>query len=202
MGLAAQVVPLASRTIHGDDARTANLRRVLEQDAAAHSLDGVRFAWGKPTWNLQLLLRLAESTAGQHTIRARMTRAMFHWQERRRNMALPLGVFGPGLCIVHLGGLVVNASARVGAHCRIHQFVTIGSKRGKSPTIGDRVWIGPGAVVAGGIIIGDDAVIGANAVVLDDVVAGTTVAGNPARLVSSATGGDAHPIEAPKPRGS
>ena len=50
-------------------------------------------------------------------------------------------------------------------------------------TIGDRVSIGSGAVIMGGITIGDDALIGAGAVVTKDVAAGETVAGVPARVM-------------------
>jgi len=51
--------------------------------------------------------------------------------------------------------------------------------------IGDRVSIGSGAVIMGGITIGDDALIGAGAVVTKDVAAGATVAGVPARVMAS-----------------
>lgn len=49
--------------------------------------------------------------------------------------------------------------------------------------IGDRVSIGSGAIVMGGVTIGDDALIGAGAVVTKDVAAGATVAGVPARVM-------------------
>ena len=70
---------------------------------------------------------------------------------------------------------VLNQQSRVGDDCRIHQFVTIGSQFGGSPTIGNGVWIGPGAVIAGRVTIGDRAVIAANAVVTHDVPSGSTV---------------------------
>ncbi len=50
-------------------------------------------------------------------------------------------------------------------------------------TIGDRVSIGSGAIVMGGVTVGDDARIGAGAVVTRDVEPGTTVAGVPARVM-------------------
>ncbi|HKK73017.1 MAG TPA: acyltransferase [Candidatus Krumholzibacteria bacterium] len=49
--------------------------------------------------------------------------------------------------------------------------------------IGDRVSIGSGAIVMGGVTVGDDALIGAGAVVTRDVEAGATVAGVPARVM-------------------
>jgi acetyltransferase-like isoleucine patch superfamily enzyme len=49
--------------------------------------------------------------------------------------------------------------------------------------IGDRVSIGSGAVILGGIQVGDGALIGAGAVVTRDVKAGEVVAGVPARVM-------------------
>lgn len=52
--------------------------------------------------------------------------------------------------------------------------------------IGSRCFIGAGAVVMPGVSVGDDCVIGAATVVTKDVPAGSVVAGNPARVVSTA----------------
>jgi len=51
-------------------------------------------------------------------------------------------------------------------------------------TIGDRVFIGAGAVVNMGVTIGDEAVVAAGAVVTRDVPPRTVVAGVPARPVA------------------
>lgn len=102
----------------------------------------------------------------------------------RLGLSIPLGVFGPGLSIAHYGAIVVNKNASVGANCRIHPGVCIGTAGGRSPTIGDNVYLGPGAKVFGGITIGDNVAVGANAVVNKDVPPGVTVAGNPAKVVS------------------
>ena len=50
-------------------------------------------------------------------------------------------------------------------------------------TIGDRVSIGSGAIIMGGITVGEGALIGAGAVVTRDVAPGETVAGVPARVM-------------------
>ena len=57
-----------------------------------------------------------------------------------------------------------------------------GAEMGRSVTIGNRVWIGGGALILPGVNIGDDVVIGAGSVVTRDVPAGALVAGNPARV--------------------
>ena len=50
--------------------------------------------------------------------------------------------------------------------------------------IGDRVFIGAGAIINMGVTIGDEAVVGAGAVVTRDVAARTVVAGSPAKVIS------------------
>ena len=49
--------------------------------------------------------------------------------------------------------------------------------------IGNRVFVGAGAVILPGVTIGDDVVVGAGSVVTRDVPNGHVVAGNPARIL-------------------
>ena len=97
---------------------------------------------------------------------------------------------GPGFYIGHFGGVVISTRARIGRNCNISQGVTIGASsrgdRAGAPTIGDNVYIGPGAKVLGAIQVGNDVAIGANAVVTRDVPDHSVVVGIPARVVSSA----------------
>jgi serine O-acetyltransferase len=108
---------------------------------------------------------------------------------------------GPGLMMTH-GHVVIDGRTRIGKHCQINPWVTIGLSNSKKlgfsvdgPTIGDHVHIGTGAKVLGPITVGDHARIGANAVVVHDVPANVTVVGAPARVVGTrdeiaATAGD------------
>jgi acetyltransferase-like isoleucine patch superfamily enzyme len=52
--------------------------------------------------------------------------------------------------------------------------------------IGDRVWVGTGAIVLKGVTIGDGAIVAAGAVVTRDVPPGAVVAGVPAKVVGRA----------------
>jgi serine O-acetyltransferase len=96
---------------------------------------------------------------------------------------------GPGLYIGHYGNIILSTDAAIGHTCNLSQGVTIGvSGRGQRrgvPRIGNRVYIGANAVVAGKILVGDDAVIAANSLVTTDVAAHTTVMGVPAQTVNT-----------------
>ena len=52
------------------------------------------------------------------------------------------------------------------------------------PTIGDNVYIGPGAKLVGKIIVGNNAAIGANCVVTKDVPENGVVVGVPGKVIS------------------
>jgi serine O-acetyltransferase len=82
-------------------------------------------------------------------------------------------------------GVFIHPAARIGRHCHLSHFVSIGGMGGKegAPTLGDYVRIGTGARILGPVHIGDFAVVGANSVVVRDVPAGAVVFGIPARVV-------------------
>lgn len=49
--------------------------------------------------------------------------------------------------------------------------------------IGNRVWIGAGAIILPGVTIGDNSVIGAGSVVTKDIPSGVVAVGNPCRVL-------------------
>jgi serine O-acetyltransferase len=93
---------------------------------------------------------------------------------------------GRRFLIEHFGGIVISGDAVIGDDVTVRNGVTIGLRRRgtrESPRIGDRVDIGAGAKVLGGIVVGSDVSIGANAVVIQDVPAGCVAVGVPARIL-------------------
>jgi serine O-acetyltransferase len=167
------------------------LTRYLQADLIASGQVAGRSIMARmdPVLRFQRLLRVTEYYGGRRMGPINRLCFAYYWLRLRRmrirlGFSIPLGVFGPGLSIAHYGTVVVNKCASVGVNCRIHPGVCIGATRGRSPRIGDNVYIGPGAKIFGGITVGDHVAVGANAVVNKDVPPGVTVAGNPARIVS------------------
>ena len=92
---------------------------------------------------------------------------------------------GKGLALMHLGGIAINHLSEIGDNCTIYQGVTIGGAVGKrkgAPKIGNKVWIGPNAVVTGNITIGDNVLIAGNSFVNFDVPNNSIVLGNPGKI--------------------
>jgi serine O-acetyltransferase len=181
------------------------LKQYLDADLAAHGLTSWRwhFRFTKPELHFQRRLRRAEDWSNRQSPLAQFVfkflKLRLLQSSLQTGISIPPGVFGPGLAVAHHGSVVVNSKARVGSDCRIHSGTNIGSTPAGVPTIGDNVYIGPGAVIFGPITIGSNSVIGANSVVNRDVPPGVTVGGTPARVISSLGAERIHPaIDASK----
>ncbi|MGB5706958.1 MAG: serine O-acetyltransferase [Arenicellales bacterium] len=101
----------------------------------------------------------------------------------------PAAQVGNGILIDHATSIVIGETAVVGDNVSMLHEVTLGGT-GKDagdrhPKIASGVLIGAGAKILGNVKVGEGAKIGAGSVVLDDVLAHYTVAGVPARPVSS-----------------
>ncbi len=125
---------------------------------------------------------------GKNPIRTFCRKILFRKSSVKLGFSISPNTFGPGLSIAHRGTIVVNGGARIGANCRIHVDVNIGTEAGKSdaaPIIGDNCYLGPGAKIFGPIEIGSGTVIGANAVVNKSFPEGDqTLGGIPAKVIS------------------
>jgi serine O-acetyltransferase len=101
---------------------------------------------------------------------------------------IPLSTkIGKGLHIAHFGNVVVHEDAVLGDNCNLTHGITIGrtNRGGRKgcPTIGNRVWVGTGAVIVGKITVGDNVLIAPNSYVNFDVPANSIVLGNPAKII-------------------
>ena len=95
---------------------------------------------------------------------------------------------GHSFYIGHFGGVILNAKTIIGNNCNISQGVTIGiSGQGKNrgvPKIGNNVYIGANAVIAGSIIIEDNVLIAACSLVNTNATSNSVMLGVPAIKVS------------------
>jgi len=95
---------------------------------------------------------------------------------------------GHSFYIGHFGGIVINSNTIIGDNCNISQGVTIGvsglnEKRG-TPILGNEVYIGANAVLAGKINIGNNVLVGACSMVKDSLPDNCVVLGVPAIIIS------------------
>ncbi|SDR00279.1 serine O-acetyltransferase [Flagellimonas zhangzhouensis] len=144
-----------------------------------------------PTWVFQKKLRKYEyflnvKKGPISKIRLFFINRSFRKISQKLNYTIPPNVFGPGLCILHYGTIVVNSKSKIGKNCRIEVCVNIGASAGKpeAPIIGDNVYIGPGAKIYGNIILGNNIAIAANSSVNKSFEENNIlIAGSPAKRI-------------------
>lgn len=86
--------------------------------------------------------------------------------------------------LVHHFDIRIHPKAKLGDRVGLMHEVTIATTMHRlgAPTIGNDVFIGPGAKIVGPVKIGDGAVIAPNSLVLSDVPAKATAIGVPAKI--------------------
>jgi acetyltransferase-like isoleucine patch superfamily enzyme len=117
--------------------------------------------------------------------------------ETRGDATITLGdrvVLSTGIHLVAMAGIEIGDGTMIGEYTSIRDAnhsripgvpLRNATHTAKSITIGTDVWVGRGVTILGGVHIGDGATVGANAVVTKDVPARATVAGVPARPITS-----------------
>jgi serine O-acetyltransferase len=158
------------------------------------------------------VLEKAKILANNHALKGVLVYRLGSWLQRTQPPApvrLPLRVVYRGLdeVVTALWGMHIHSTAdidgglyvphplgvligrvRVGKDCNVSQGVTIGIRPGASedeglPTLGDRVWIGPGSVLYGHIKVPTGTTIGPLTVVGRNVPPKSLVVGNPMQIV-------------------
>lgn len=169
----------------------ASYRYYIKRDLAAYELSRLSFynyCW-MDVLRFQMRLRKIEylNNVRKGNIFSRIQlfflEVLNHQLAIRLGFSIPKNVFGPGLCLVHYGTIVVSPKAKIGENCRMPPSTSIGEYDG-APVIGNNVYIGPGAKLFGAITIGNNVAIGANAVVNSNIPDNVTVGGIPAKIIS------------------
>jgi serine O-acetyltransferase len=143
-------------------------------------------------------MRLCQEAADLHSGIARtaagvVARVLHRWASGSAGLDLTWSTsIGGGFLVTHGWGLVISPHARIGRNVTVFNGVTIGQKddigedgarRTSYPTIEDDVWVGPHAVIVGGVTVHRGSRVAPQTVVHNDVPAHSIVAGNPMRVV-------------------
>ena len=174
----------------------ADFVAVIRADRARYGRqgEGCRLFRGSPGFRYTVIWRWNCFLAARPGLRLLLgvpSRWAYGHYTYKYGISIPLETrIGPGLYIGHFGGIHVNEHVVIGANCNLNQGVTIGKhsrgERKGCPTLGDGIYVGPGAKIFGGIRIGHDVAIGANAVVTRDLPDHAVAVGVPARVISQA----------------
>lgn len=179
--------------------KAGDLQRLWRMDLYRyHGCDDTRtwarmllLPWETPGFRYTFLLRLCTYLLAHRPLSPLyvLTRILLTRLEYKYGITIsPTTRIGGGLYIGHFGGIVVHPQVVIGENCNLSQGVTIGqSSRGAHagyPTIGDRVFFGPNAIVIGSITIGANVAIGAGCVVTRDVPDCAVVVGVPGKVIS------------------
>jgi serine O-acetyltransferase len=101
---------------------------------------------------------------------------------------------GAGFAITHGWGLVVNPMVVIGNNVTLFHGVTLGqrdrirpdgSRVTEYPMLEDEVWVGPHAIIIGGVTVGRGSRIAGGAYVTESVPPYSIVVGNPATIVKT-----------------
>jgi serine O-acetyltransferase len=137
----------------------------------------VTYRYGR--WSLQLRPPILRKITGV------LYGALYVWTGIVTGVHMPREVtIGRRFHIIHAdGSLSIHPHTIIGDDVGVMHNVTIGTNMSAAvPTIGNKVFIGVGAVILGGIKVGDGANIAANSLVMSDVPAGSVAIGVPARI--------------------
>lgn len=148
------------------------------------------------TFRVIFTMRLCKAVAYSAPL-LRLTLPLFkllhHLAAHRAAVDLPWQTdIGGGLALAHGWGLVVNAGAKIGKNVTLFHGVTLGRRdrvsRGGSrlteyPTLEDEVWVGPHAIIVGGVTVGRGSRIAGGAFVTENIPPYSVVSGNPAIII-------------------
>jgi serine O-acetyltransferase len=150
-----------------------------------------------PAFRVVVVLRLCQAAAqlpaGWRWLALLPARLLYRLVSQLAGIEIPWRTgIGPGLALTHGRGIVVNAGARIGSNVTLFHGVTLGQRdhidaQGRRhtlyPVIEDEVWIGPHAIIVGGVTVGKGSRIAGGAYVFEDVPPYCVVLGNPGKIV-------------------
>jgi len=138
------------------------------------------------------LCQAAASSSGALRLLLPAARLLHRSTTRRAGMDLPWSLRADGgLSLIHGWGLVAHPNVKIGKNVTLLHGVTLGRRDKISPTgerlieyptIEDDVWVGPHAIIVGGVTIGRGSRIAGGAFVTESVPPHSVVTGNPSSV--------------------
>ena len=164
------------------------------------------FSWGRlikgalmrRTFRVVVTMRLcqaASSSRGAFRIALPLVKVMHHIATNWAAVDISWQTeIGAGIALNHAWGLVVSPGVRIGKNVTLFHGATLGrrdriSRQGERlteyPVLEDEVWVGPHAIIVGGVTIGRGSRIAGGAFVTESIPPYSVVSGNPATIVRS-----------------
>lgn len=162
-----------------------DIRAAMDRDPAARNV--VEVALFYPGFHARLAHRAANALHRRGV--PLLPRGIMHFARFVTGIEIhPGATIGRRFFIDHGMGVVIGETAEIGDDVMLYQGVTLGGtstqRIKRHPTLRDRVVVGAGAKVIGGIEIGENARIGAGSVVVTNVPPNATVVGVPGHIVA------------------
>lgn len=163
-----------------------------------------QFSWGRVimgvitrrTFRVIVTMRLCQAAAHSHgPIRLMLLplkilhRLATHWAVVDFSWQTKVGI---GLALTHGWGIVVSPGAQIGNNVTLFHGVTLGRRDRISPegarlteypVLEDEVWVGPHAIIIGGVTIGRGSRIAGGAFVSENIPPYSIVSGNPSVII-------------------
>jgi len=171
----------------------SSLTRTISADLYRHEkykgFSGLIKGWFKFGFRYTLVFRLIGSQKKSSPFR-------FFLKLLRRRLRIKYGFeidldakIGEGFYLTDHIGYVIIGPVTIGKYCNVSHGVTIGRAYDKNgvagrPVLGDRVWVGTGAVLVGKITIGNNVMIAPNTFLNIDVPDNSIAIGNPVKIIS------------------
>lgn len=158
----------------------------------------VKGAITRKTFRVAVTMRLCQGVAASDGL-LRSTLPIFKLMHRIATHSAAMDLswrteIGGGLALTHGWGLVISPGAIIGNNVTLFHGVTLGRRDRISPEgerlteypiLEDEVWVGPHAIIVGGVTIGRGSRIAGGAFVVDSIPPYSVVSGNPSLIVKS-----------------
>jgi len=150
------------------------------------------------TYRPMVTFRLCQATGKWNTIGKPVHwffRVIHRWACNKAGIDLPWRTkIAGGFSLTHGWGVVINPNSTIGKNVTFFNGVTLGqrdriakdgTRSTEYPVIEDEVWVGPHAMIVGGVVIGKGSRIAGGAFITENIPPYSTVMGNPASIVKT-----------------